>query len=541
MNKTALTSFTILCLLLTVFLVGLAFHIQLVKASETIYIRADGSVDPPTASISTFNNITYTFTGDVIYESIVVERDNIIVDGAGFKVLGTNEKDTSGISLSGRRNVTIKNAEIKWFCHGILLHKSSNSRICGNNITANFEDGIRFNDSYNSSLTGNSVEDNGCGICLDLSSNNTIRENYIADNGDGIWLRDFADNNSVYGNNITANDLGGIHLDSSSNRISYNNITNNSVGVELMSAEFPTGINQIHQNNITDNWTGIYLHELTCNNSIHENNVSNNRCGIQLCASSNNTISGNQIEHNDEDGIFFELSSRNVLRNNTIAGNNYNLKIWGETFSDCVNDVDASNTVDGRRIYYWINKKNMTVPLDAGFVALINCTNITVQNLSLTKNWHGVLLLSTTDSTITRNNVTNNMFGIWNTMSSNNNITSNNIAHNGCGISFSGSSTNSIHHNNFFDNTQQVSSINSVNVWDDGVEGNYWSNYEQKYPNATEQDDSGIWDTPYVIDEINQDNHPLIPEFPSFLILPLLMITTLLAVIVYKRKHCTRV
>ena len=32
----------------------------------------------------------------------------------------------------------------------------------------------------------------------------------------------------------------------------------------------------------------------------------------------------------------------------------------------------------------------------------------------------------------------------------------------------------------------------------------------------------------------------VIPEFPSFLILPLFMITTLLSVIVYKRKHQTR-
>ena len=514
-----------------------AFNVQPVRASGTIYIRADGSVDPPTASISTVDNFTYTLTGDIFFESIAVERDNIVVDGAGYKVLGTNEKDTSGISLSRRRNVTIKNMEIKWFCHGILLYKSSNSRICGNNITANFEDGIKFNDSYNSSLTGNSVEDNGCGIYLDLSSNNTIRENYIADNGDGIWLRDLADNNSVYGNNITANGLGGIHIDSSANRISGNNIANNSVGVELMSGEFSTGLNQIHRNNITDNWEGIYLHELTGNNSIHENNVSNNRCGFHLCASSNNTISGNQIEHNTEDGIFFETSSLNVLRNNTIAGSNYNLKIWGETFSDCVNDVDGSNTVDGKRIYYWINKQDMTVPLDAGFVAVINCTSITVQNLSLTKNWHGVLLLSTTNSTITRNNVTNNMFGIWVIMSSNNNITSNNIAENGCGIHFRVSSSNSIHHNNFFDNTQQVSTLYSVNDWDDGVEGNYWSNYEQRYPNATELDDSGIWDTPYVIDEINQDNYPIVTEFPSLLILPIFIMTTLLAVTVHKRKQ----
>ncbi len=46
-----------------------------------IYIRADGSIDPPTAPISTVDNITYTFTGDMFSDSIVIERDNIIVEG----------------------------------------------------------------------------------------------------------------------------------------------------------------------------------------------------------------------------------------------------------------------------------------------------------------------------------------------------------------------------------------------------------------------------------------------------------------------------
>jgi len=34
--------------------------------------------------------------------------------------------------------------------------------------------------------------------------------------------------------------------------------------------------------------------------------------------------------------------------------------------------------------------------------------------------------------------------------------------------------------------------------------------------------------------------YTVIPEFPSFLLLPLFMIATLLAVVVYKRKHQTR-
>jgi len=97
---------------------------------------------------------------------------------------------------------------------------------------------------------------------------------------------------------------------------------------------------------------------------------------------------------------------------------------------------------------------------------------------------------------------------------------------------------NRIYHNDFVDNKKQVQSYSSSNVWDDGYPsgGNYWSDY-----NGYDSNHDGIGDTSYFIDENNTDHYPLmvpyvVPEFPSFLILPLFMIVTLLAVIVYERK-----
>jgi len=56
-----------------------------------------------------------------------------------------------------------------------------------------------------------------------------------------------------------------------------------------------------------------------------------------------------------------------------------------------------------------------------------------------------------------------------------------------------------------------VDSYESTNIWDDSYPsgGNYWSDYEEKYPDAEELDGSGIWDTPYEIDWNDQDNYPL--------------------------------
>lgn len=83
--------------------VALAFSIQSARAEGgTIYIRADGSIDPPTAPISTIDNVTYTLTSN-INDSIVIERDNIVCDGAGQTVQGTNV-GPSGIDWKDQRN-----------------------------------------------------------------------------------------------------------------------------------------------------------------------------------------------------------------------------------------------------------------------------------------------------------------------------------------------------------------------------------------------------------------------------------------------------
>jgi len=106
---------------------------------------------------------------------------------------------------------------------------------------------------------------------------------------------------------------------------------------------------------------------------------------------------------------------------------------------------------------------------------------------------------------------------------------------------FEQSSNNSIYSNNFVNNNLQIfADSDSVNVWNIGVvgKGNYWSNY-----NGTDNNGDGIGDTPYIIDEINQDNYPLmepvetavISEFPSWV--PLLFFAFAVfavAVVIYK-------
>lgn len=160
--------------------------------------------------------------------------------------------------------------------------------------------------------------------------------------------------------------------------------------------------------------------------------------------------------------------------------------------------------------------------------------NVISQNV-FTSNYCGIWIAdSSNNNVISGNNITNNkMYAIWlkgsleNTISENTimlhanytiymrysnktTISANYIKNNNLGIFIYESSDNILYHNSFIDNGQHVSNLNAVSVWDKGQQGNYWSDYKTKYPDAEEVDASGIWNTPYVIDETNQDNYPLV-------------------------------
>ena len=298
-------------IMLTLLLIGilmLAFNIQAAKASGIIYIRADGSVDPDTAPISSLDNITYTFT-DNIYDEIVVERDNIVVDGAGYTLQGTG--GGTGIDLSSRSMVTSQNMEIKAFKYGIRLWGSSNNTILGNNITtSSFCYGVYLYSSCNNTISENNITANNAynyGICLDESSNNSIFNNNIRNIWTGILLR------------IQSNP-------SSNNSISRNNIRNNTYGIWLNLSSF----NIVSGNNITDNDYGIRLYYYSENNSISGNNITaNNEGGIWFYSSSNNSIYHNNFINNTNQVYDFSWdypsveTSINIWDDGYPSGGNY--------------------------------------------------------------------------------------------------------------------------------------------------------------------------------------------------------------------------
>ena len=166
---------------------------------------------------------------------------------------------------------------------------------------------------------------------------------------------------------------------------------------------------------------------------------------------------------------------------------------------------------------------NNTIGIEMGYVDESYSNNNTVSGNLIKENDAGIRLISGSSNTISGNVITANDEGvaIWGT--SGNNIAWNNITRNKRGVYVETSGINIIHHNNFVDNTNDWWDYGltpwpfqlpfSVNIWDDGNEGNYWNKY-----GGTDNDSNGIGDTPHELYENNTDNYPLmnpvaIPEF----------------------------
>ncbi|MGD6851788.1 MAG: NosD domain-containing protein [Candidatus Bathyarchaeia archaeon] len=127
--------------------------------------------------------------------------------------------------------------------------------------------------------------------------------------------------------------------------------------------------------------------------------------------------------------------------------------------------------------------------------------NVTVANLTISNFYYGINSANTNDNTLSHNTIKNCENGIWIIGSLNNTISSNNLEKAGIAINYAG--TSSVTNNDFLNCSIQVWLSNSPLL-----DMNYWSDYSTRYPQAKEIGDSGTWDTPYVVNEDCQDNHP---------------------------------
>jgi len=490
--------------------------------------------------------------------------NSIANNAEGIRLVESSDNDISGNNIEG-------NGE------GILLDGSSDNRVSGNNIADN-GGGIVLVDSLDNNVSGNSITANDYeGIFLVYSSNNRVVENNITNNDYGVWLVDsstniIADNNltankyigtaieswfdsssnnHIVGNKLANSEFGMVLDDSSNNFLQGNLLDSNLYGFWVQGHELSHYLHSIDTSNLVDGKPVYYLvnqHDLTIKPSTHPEvgflalinstnitveglNLTKNLQGLLMVRTNNTRIQNNNIANNYGEGV--ELFD---CWNNSVAGNNITDHWTGISVSRSSNNsISGNNITANYRSGVWVYGSNNTISGNSienngDGICLVDSSNNTIASNYVTANNDiGILIESldyrSSNNTIADNRVTANYMGILiysaHYGSSDNTVVGNEITDNEIGMILAWSSNNIIYHNNFVNNTQQVDSYASTNIWDDGYPsgGNYWSDYSARYPDVVDENQGenqhisgsdGVWDHPYEIDADNIDNYPLV-------------------------------
>lgn len=298
---------------------------------------------------------------------ITLYADNIILEGFN----AVNSTKGGGIEVYSN-NCIIRSNSASNNLYGIYMLNAGSNTVSGNRANKNMYVGIYLDKSKNNKITSNDASYN---------SNSALKSTSPA--GSGICL-DWSDGNTVSGNTATGNLVDGVNFCySNNNRLLSNAVNKNKEGIYLLSSNY----NVLDGNSVTSNLSP----------------------GMFIETSRGCTVTNNIVKDNGFTGLNLWKSSDNVLRNNCISGNKYNFD------ADGYNDIDTSNLINGKKIYYLINKKDMTIDdkSQAGTVYAINCNNITVKNLVISNNDCGVLFRNTTNSRILNNRITDVEGGIF--------------------------------------------------------------------------------------------------------------------------------
>jgi parallel beta-helix repeat protein len=512
---------------------------------EGIQITSAGTVEG-TDLIQRSGNV-YTLTGD-IYNTIVVLCDGIVLDGAGYSLQGNGSG--AGVFLQERNGVTIKNLKVSNFEYGIKFTRSFGPAKSRSNI-----------------VSGNTITHNTYGLYIDdFSEGNTISENSVADNTYGIHLASCS-RNTLRGNHLENNSYGffvsGGTLFYSINDVDQSNTINGSPIIYWLNQRgktVPTNAGYVALVNCTEmtvenldlahNGQAMLLVALS-NSTIVHNTITYNRNAIWLVESKNNQIIENTITSNANDAFLMISSSNNEITSNTLTGNGLNgtpiATAGGSNGRGALRLSQSSNSnyITGNKIFgngeginlqdsYCNNiSTNFLADNDGSAVHFFESGNNSVTaNTIIGNNGSGVKLWMSNQNEVCFNAILNNSLGIHLDAAAQNCILQNTIANStGWGMqldsasdTFLSSANNTIIHNNFINNQQNVGfgvsfpallvyseeSVPGVgNAWDDGKEGNYWSDYGTLYPNASGVGSTGVGDTPYFINENNIDRHPL--------------------------------
>lgn len=301
-----------------------------------IYITDNGDVTPETAPIARSGD-TYKLTDNIVLQTIVIQRDNIVLDGSGYMIQGNaswmglaprmRDYGNNGVIITGQHHVNLTNLKFQSYSSGVRISGSSNINIFDNLFTK-----------------GTSMMDSSMGIVIEGSSHVLMENNNFTDTALAIAV------NGTYitiKNNLLRNVLdymeGSIYLEGSYNRIE-DNILESSSSIILANANHST----IQNNSLNGPSEGLFLISQCTNNLFAKNNFTGYSNAIRMNIGRNNVFYSNSFKDNgfalEISGWGTPISADNLFYGNIFTANSTKIRI---------NDVTGTRWDNGSIGNYW--------------------------------------------------------------------------------------------------------------------------------------------------------------------------------------------
>jgi len=259
---------------------------------DTICIGSDGSVNTTNVPIKHQGDI-YTLTGNIVNQTILIQKDNITLDGLGYTLQGWSQTlgdQATAISIPNRSNITITDLNIQQFSEPICIQNSTNITVKNSNITKGYPYAILLENSNQTRIIGNSFL--GSMVQLDGSSNNQISNNTFSDSEIGITGYSGSNTNLITDNSFASVNEP-IIFEGADSTISQNTLVNGDYGISVDGQIF-----DISKNKIANYTTALSVGSL--NSQIYENNVFNSSLAVLLNSNPYNLQTGNNtFYHNN--------------------------------------------------------------------------------------------------------------------------------------------------------------------------------------------------------------------------------------------------
>lgn len=490
------------------------------ESHNPIYIWGDADFVDPIATSGVRSGTGVEGDPYIISDwEIVVEVDHGVVvrdTDAHFVIRNVTVSQASyhatlnfnGIHLWNAHNGTVENCTLTgWLKKGVYTTGSNDVLISNNTVSiesgsSNDRFGIEVysSPSVNITVDGNNVTTCNYGITVGWADDVTIKNNNLSSVSDGGILIWNSEETTVWNNTMTGCGIDlwvSVLADSNSHTIPQNNTVNElPVHYVVDDADVAYDGDSVGQL-IFANCVGVAVSDM----SFSECDV-----GVQLCYCEDVTVERITVADTLYNGVSVSYVDDFAIANSTISG-------CGRMGLDLLSGIG-----------FTVERCTIESNLNNG-VNIVYSRQVDITNCSISYNNYAASCGID--------------YRVMNTaIDTQSNIMYNEFRENYEGVSLSGCKGVSIHHNNFIDNVVQAGDTETdLNQWDDGAEGNYWSDYS----GVDTAPADGIGDTAYDIDGNTYDNYPLmevhvIPEFGHVLI-PVIIILVMFGILLRKRNE----